>query len=371
MARESASISKGDLMKKQVIAVVLGMLTVVAGVLIAKISSTRGQTDLALKPAVEPVQHTKFKEYTLTGPYSHENLSVYLISGEDTFKGKPLLTLEEALRRKVVRVYETKDVNKLAIENVSRNEVVFVQAGDIVKGGQQDRVLSTDLLISARSGRVPIDAFCVEQGRWNKRGAESVETFALSNNSVATKDLKVAVNRSRSQAEVWKGVAKAQEKLKENTTVEVKSDASPSSLQLSLENKSVVESSSKYLQVLSGIVDANPKAIGYVFTVNGKVSSGDVYSSRALFLKLWPKLLNASAIEAVAELSGYDKSRASSVEVVQEFLADAEKGDGSERDVTKRTKVFVRDQPKAMFSETRDMANESGWIHRAYLSKQD
>ena len=33
------------------------------------------------------------------------------------------------------------------------------------------------------------------------------------------------------------------------------------------------------------------------------INSADVYASRALFVKLWPKLLKASAVEAVAELN--------------------------------------------------------------------
>ena len=67
-------------------------------------------------------------------------------------------------------MYETGQVNELAIENVSPDRAVFVQAGDIVKGGRQDRVFSQDLVLKPRSGRVPIDAFCVESGRWRQRG---------------------------------------------------------------------------------------------------------------------------------------------------------------------------------------------------------
>ena len=42
--------------------------------------------------------------------------------------------------------------------------------------------------------------------------------------------------------------------------------------------------------------------IGYVFAINGKVNSADIYGSNVLFKKLWPKLLKANAIEAIAEL---------------------------------------------------------------------
>ena len=93
----------------------------------------------------------------VAGPYIHHNLAVYLVHGPDGPAGA-LDTLEQALERGQVVVYETGSVNQLAIENRSADRAVFVQAGDIVKGGRQDRVFSQDLVLEPKSGRVPIDA---------------------------------------------------------------------------------------------------------------------------------------------------------------------------------------------------------------------
>src|SRR5258707_6565192 len=112
----------------------------------------------------------KPQNYRLSGPYTHKNLTTFLVHGRDLVKGKIPLTLQEALAQKKVVVYETQDVNELAIENRS-NEDVYVQAGDIVKGGQQDRMLAVDLIVPPHSGKLPIAAFCVESGRWTRRGS--------------------------------------------------------------------------------------------------------------------------------------------------------------------------------------------------------
>jgi hypothetical protein len=109
-------------------------------------------------------------EFRITGPYTHENLSVFLIHGS-TRAAKTLLTLEEAVAQRKVVVYETRNVNELSIENVS-NEDVFIQSGEIVKGGAQDRTLKDDFILPTKSGRVNISAFCVEHGRWTRRGNE-------------------------------------------------------------------------------------------------------------------------------------------------------------------------------------------------------
>src|SRR5258708_38940285 len=80
----------------------------------------------------------------LSGPYPHGNLSVFLVHGPDRLAGKNFMTLQEALEAKKAVVYETGNVNQLTVENLSKDEELFIQSGDIVKGGQQDRTLEYD-----------------------------------------------------------------------------------------------------------------------------------------------------------------------------------------------------------------------------------
>src|SRR6476620_9278929 len=77
-------------------------------------------------------------KYTVSAPYTYKNLTIFLLHGRDQSSGRNLLTLQEALERKIFVVYETSDVNELAVENLSKEFDVFIQSGDIVKGGKQD-----------------------------------------------------------------------------------------------------------------------------------------------------------------------------------------------------------------------------------------
>src|SRR5713101_8598057 len=149
-------------------------------------------------------------EYRLEGPFTQDNLSVFLIHGKDKIKGQTFLTLQEALVQKKVIVRETRSVNELTIENISSEEV-YVQSGDIVKGGQQDRMMAVDLILPPRSGKIGISAFCVENGRWSKRGTEEVTNFGSSANIVASREVKLAAKARASQGEVWKEVSVAQD----------------------------------------------------------------------------------------------------------------------------------------------------------------
>ncbi|HEX2487945.1 MAG TPA: DUF6569 family protein, partial [Blastocatellia bacterium] len=275
-------------------------------------SSTQAQLGGSENQA--PEQFTA-ANYTVSGPHSHKNLTIFLLHGADQRQDKTPLTLQEAMERKVVVVHETGDVNNLAIENLSDDEV-YVQSGDIVKGGKQDRVLALDLIVPPKSGKISIASFCVEQGRWSGRGGEAVGMFATSEKALNSKELKIAAKHSASQREVWDKVAQSQAKLSsgvvaadaapadanstsaaqtqatgagggnavtiQNRAVadiprafSVASSASSSSLQLTLENKHLKQAVDEYVKKLTPIIEGRNDVIGYVFAINGQINSAD------------------------------------------------------------------------------------------------
>ena len=195
-------------MKKQAFVLTLGVVlfSVIAGFGLV-INAQRKGSVRSGKPA-----QIQAGDYRLSGPYTHNNLTIFLVHGKNVFEGKTFLTLQEAMVQKKVVVYETKTVNELAIQNIS-DEDIYVQSGDIVKGGQQDRMIGVDLIVPRRSGKMPIAAFCVEHGRWSGRGNERVTAFSSSSDVVATKAIKLAAKQSNSQGGVWENVTKAQDKL--------------------------------------------------------------------------------------------------------------------------------------------------------------
>src|SRR5437868_8572655 len=67
------------------------------------------------------------------------------------------------------------------------------QAGDIVKGGKQDRSLTISLLLPPHSERIPIASFCVEPGRWSQRGREDVHQFSSAAAAMPSREAKLAM----------------------------------------------------------------------------------------------------------------------------------------------------------------------------------
>ena len=308
--------------------------------------------------------------YRISAPYSHKNLTIFLIHGKNETSKTNILTLQEAMDRKLLRVYETSDVNELAVENISKSFDVFIQSGDIVKGGKQDRILGVSIIIPARSGRIRIEAFCVESGRWEKRGNEDAGQFSSSNDRIVSRDLKLAANGERSQQGVWAKVTEAQEKLSKNLDGAVASASSRSSLQLSLENTRVTTTADEYVRKLSGLIDGRSDVIGYAFAVNGKINSADVYVSNALFKKLWPRMLKAAAIEAIAENGERSAvARPAKPAEVEAFMADADRGPAEERAASGSARIVTRDKKDSAVYEARDEKSKTV-VHRAYVKKQ-
>ncbi len=306
--------------------------------------------------------------YTISAPYTHKNLTIFLIHGKDQRTKGNIMTLQEAMERKLFVVYETSEVNELEVENLSKELDVFIQSGDIVKGGKQDRVLAVSIIIPARSGRVKIESFCVESGRWTKRGGEDSTKFDSSNDRIVTKELKIAANSTRSQQEVWNQVSEAQDRLAKNVGGSVQAGTSKSSLQLSLENKKVSATIDEYVKELSGVINGRSDIIGYAFAINGKINSADVYVSNALFKKLWPKMLKATATEAVSAANEVRLADPVKPASVKGFLDEAEKASSKDRSINSGASLRTREDKDNVMFEARDEKSKVV-VHKSYVKK--
>jgi hypothetical protein len=347
------------------------------------------QADLA-SPAGPPLAATP--DVKVSGPFTHEKLSIYLIHGPSA-DGPVPLTLNEALAKKLFKVYETGNVNELAFENTG-DEAVFLQSGDIVKGGKQDRVLTVSVLVPPKSGRMPIAAYCVEQSRWAARGAESVATFSSSERTMPSKRAKIAMMAQREaraptapaqagsrgramndddgnrganrQGEVWASVAETQANLSSKLGGPVAAAASASSLQLSLENEKLTATKAAYLKAMAAANKDDADVVGFAFAVGDRINSADVYPSHALFAKMWDKLIDAAATEAISEGNAAKAHVAPTADAVKVFLsatADARREDSPiDRDTTRVT----RQNAASVESESR--TKDGRLLHRSHVA---
>jgi hypothetical protein len=303
----------------------------------------------------------------LTGPFVHDNLAVFLIHDKGARGDEDVVTLEEALKTGAVVIEETGQVHELVASNKG-DRPVYLQAGDVVKGGRQDRTLQRDVMLPAGTKRMPLAAFCVESGRWQARGTEPSRHFSSSGKTLVTRKQKLAAKVAGDQGEVWKEVEEAQNKLATKMGRSVKAGASASSLQLSLEDGAVEKTADGYVRAIEAQLPRRDDVVGYAFAVNGEVSAVDVYASPALFRKMRGKLLKASAVEAVAEKTEAP-TPAVKGEAVRALMTEAESGAERTEARGPRANVLRKETDKSVVFTTEDPAENRRSVHKNYLRK--
>jgi hypothetical protein len=263
---------------------------------------------------------------------------------------------------------QANDVNRLAVLNKS-DRPLYLMPGEIIVGGQQDRVIGQELVIAPGSRPVPIDVYCVEQGRWARRGqaatrellqaaastellAKSVAVYGLSSDVAKEADegkfiasvgnLSQAARRvvqkavtaeegPSAQAEVWENVAR------ENARRGVHSDSNAYTANYA--SRDSVQELDAYVARLERAVAETNQVVGAIVAINGKVETLDLFESTPLFHKLWPKLLKSYALDAANAAGAKNAGATCSPDAAREFLVDTLTS--AERDATVKGNVAL------------------------------
>jgi hypothetical protein len=328
------------------------MRRILVGMLIVLASGCSSKTGSPTAELAAPAGSLK-----IHGPFVHEHLALYVVEDPSAKSAGDFITLAEGLASGQVKVSEKKEaqVNELLIENAS-GKPCFVQAGDVVKGGQQDRTIARDFVIPAKTAPAPIASFCVEHSRWQGKGA-----FEASTQNAYGRDLKMAVQGMSSQSEVWKEVAKNKQELAGNNGL---SAPKTSSLNEELDDAKIKERMSAFKAALAKIVEGRPHAVGVIAAVNGRFSTADVYADPGLFRKLFPRLLESATLEALT-LKSEAKPAPDGAQAAA-FLCEAEKGQSSNQKIREGLEANTIDSAKCVQFDYRWM-NES--LHKQTLSK--
>ena len=316
---------------------------------------------------------------SLTGPLTHANLAVYVVRGAATDR-RDYITLDEGLTARTVAVREKPsgaDVNTLEIENRS-DKWLFLQAGDIVKGGKQDRTIMTDLTLAPRSGPQPLEAFCVEHGRWTPSG----DGMAFSKNTgiVAGGSLKRAIQSDKpgSQERVWQEVAKTEERAavavrKSGVASAPVSFSATGTYNAIAEHETLGRSRDAYVSALLPQIRKDPQAIGLVVAINGVVTSADVYASPALFQRVSPKLLSSYAFEALLARDAAPAAATPPLTQVMAFLSRPAAAAASTQTVGRSMQRATRETGDAVMYEYSRVADSKTPIrvvvHQNYVKK--
>lgn len=184
-------------------------------------------------------------------------------------------------------------VGKLVIENKG-SIAILVLAGTVVKGGKQDRLIGQDFIVPAKA-TVPVDAYCVEHGRWSQQrsGKDTAGVFE-DTQVLANFKTRMSGQYAKSQQDVWNSVAQANSSAgkspQSGTLMATIEDASKESRALRTEIEKTME------QALSS--DSAKEAVGLAYAIDGKVREMRVFAHPDLFRTYAHQIISTIAIEA-------------------------------------------------------------------------
>jgi len=185
-------------------------------------------------------------------------------------------------------------VNTLVIEN--RGDLpILVCAGTVVKGGKQDRQIGQDIVLKGKT-TTPVDAFCVEQGRWQaqREGQDTGGKFQVLD-GMATAKVRMKGQYENDQGGVWHEVAQAKPVLLAAAPV----DASTSSFAVAFDANAGREELLRYEQEILAHLRAADGAVGFAYAINGKPVAVRTFAHPRLLRKHLDDFARGMATEAL------------------------------------------------------------------------
>ncbi|HZN63155.1 MAG TPA: DUF6569 family protein [Planctomycetota bacterium] len=294
----------------------------------------------------------------ITGPYAYENLAVYLLHS-DARDDRDFMTLDEGLKEGSVTVTEKGEgqVSELLLEN-SSPRALFIQEGDRVKGGKQDRIIGLSFVVPAKSGKMSVPSFCVEQGRWSSKGEAAGAAFTAGDAQLAPKEVRAAAKAGKDQSEVWREV----EGVKLMGVVTMDSENTNTSLNETMDSEKTKKAVEPFVKYLEGILAGKPDAVGVAFALNGRIEEVNIYPGHKLLAKLYPRLLGSYALSAILEK---ESGKSPSAAEVAAFMKEGrEKGKRTEQ--VAGNSVTVRDLEANVqcITEYQGKSVHSQWMRR-------
>jgi len=226
---------------------------------------------------------------------TYKNLRVIPIryKGSNTGAATPLLqntvSFSQALQQGLITLQER---GTTAIENVhwlslynNSDKNVFVSSGEVLAGGRQDRMVTKDTIVLAKSGRIDLPVMCVEEGRWSEKDKK----FAYK--KMANIHLRKTLDETKSQVQIWKEIDSQLDSGKvKNKTLSYLSREKDKAFTLQ-QNDYWQFFDNKFRQTDSNIV-------GVVCMSGNKILGTDIFISRNLFYGKLPGLLQGYIEEA-------------------------------------------------------------------------
>jgi len=241
---------------------------------------------------VEAIIQNYLKEVKVGRQQSHRNLAIFPLLSSYAI-GLDYITLDEALTEGLIEVVEVSEegtVPELKVVNKSPCMILILDGEELV-GAKQNRIVNTTILIQEKSTTV-IPVSCVEQGRWahtsprfdSKERLMAAELRAMKSEQVHH-SIRTSEDYYSDQAAIWKEISRKARRMRAESPTMAMSEI--------YEKKRVA---------LDGYINhfrLVEMQVGAVFMINSKVVGLDCFGKLETFSKVFRKLVESYALDAI------------------------------------------------------------------------
>jgi len=242
---------------------------------------------------------------------AHGALVVVPLLDGDGDAGIEVVSLEEALRERIVRVEEKRDSASLSGRNRDPKRHVFLARGEVLTGGHQDRVLTRDTLIPPGT-TVTLPVTCCEQGRF----LGHTDQFSKSP-GLATPGLRRLLLGVADKERIWARIAADLKGL--GAAGATKTAALGRIFDTGRGARALEDYAEALLPGLEG-----DTVVGFLAFSGGKLIGGEVFASHAVFQALAPRYLESYVLEVILAPGGPASATPPDVPELLAKLADAQ-----------------------------------------------
>jgi len=241
---------------------------------------------------MEDIIQGYLKQAKIGRKQSYKNLTIFPLLST-YFLDLEYLLLDEALSEEVIEVVELGDegtVPELKVINKSPHMALILDGEELV-GAKQNRIINTTILIKGKSTTV-IPVSCVEQGRWSydsprfhsEHRMMSSGLRAMKSEQVHT-SLKVSDEYVSDQSAIWNEISdKASRRGAESPSMAM--------AEIYEKDRPSIEEYVSHFRLIDS-------QVGAIFMINGKVVGLDSFGKPDSFSKVFKKLVESYALDAI------------------------------------------------------------------------
>jgi hypothetical protein len=242
---------------------------------------------------MQPVIQSYLTEAGLGHEQSYRNLTMFpLISVHQTTLD--YINLDEAFTKGLIEVAEVSEegsVPHLKVENNSP-EMMLILDGEELVGAKQNRIVNTTILLQGDSSTT-IPVSCVEQGRWSYRSSKfhsQKRMMAAQLRAVKVQHVKAATGFRSDQGAIWNGIAEKATRMEAESPTGAMAE--------------IYEKERSSLADYVGHFQCIESQVGAVFLINRKVAGLECFGKPETFAKVFGKLVESYALDAIDYWSG-------------------------------------------------------------------